>query len=379
MPTEQKTTTGGLADCVSVALGERSYDIHVGSGVLDILPGHLKAMSQQTRVVVVTDENVATHHQDRLTTLLTEAGLEPDFLVLSPGEGSKTWPVLEQTASHLIDAQVERQDLIIAFGGGVIGDLTGFAASVLRRGINFIQVPTSLLAQVDSSVGGKTGINISQGKNLIGAFHQPRLVLADVDLLDTLPARQMKAGYAEVIKYGLLGDRVFFEWLEINGPAILAGDKAKLTYAVAESCRAKARIVAEDEREGGVRALLNLGHTFGHALEAATGYSERLFHGEGVAIGMMLALEFSVTQGLCPGQDASRARAHMEAMGLPVSLADIPGEIGSPDSLAELMKQDKKVEQGRVTFILNRAIGEAFVAKDVNLADVRAFLAQKMG
>jgi len=294
--------------------------------------------------------------------------------VLEPGEGTKAWAGLEQSVEWLLDEKVERRDLVMALGGGVIGDLGGFAAAVLRRGVRFVQVPTSLLAQVDSSVGGKTGINTRHGKNLVGAFHQPSLVLADIDLLDTLPARDFLAGYGEVVKYGLLGDAAFFDWLETNGPALAAGDHALRQYAVHRSVQMKAEIVVRDETEQGDRALLNLGHTFCHALEAATGYSDRLLHGEGVAIGCALAFEVSARMGLCPQETPSRVRAHLRAMGMATDLADIPGDLPDTDALIALMGQDKKVQDGRLRFILARDIGAAFVCDTVPGDVLRAVL-----
>ena len=299
----------------------------------------------------------------------------------SEGEGSKTYAGLEKVCEALIAAKIERNDLVIALGGGVVGDLAGFAAAILRRGVDFVQVPTSLLAQVDSSVGGKTGINSPQGKNLIGAFHQPVLVIADTAVLDTLSPRQFRAGYAEVAKYGVLGDDAFFAWLEANHADIFAGGAAR-EHAIATSCRAKAAIVARDERETGERALLNLGHTFGHALEAATGFSDRLFHGEGVAIGMVLAAEFSAQLGMISEADAARVERHLAAVGLPTRLQDIAGfaqeGLADADALMALMAQDKKVKRGKLTFILLEAIGHAVIANDVDPALVRDFLQQKL-
>ncbi|HBM87847.1 MAG TPA: 3-dehydroquinate synthase, partial [Rhodobiaceae bacterium] len=305
---------------------------------------------------------------------LAAADVKSQAFILPAGEKTKNFDQLQSLLSDLLDAGVERGDLIIALGGGVIGDLTGFAASVLRRGVDFAQIPTSLLAQVDSSVGGKTGINVPQGKNLVGAFHQPRLVLADISALKTLPPRELRAGYAEVVKYGLIDDAPFFNWLEANVEKLMAGDPQALTQAIVKSCQSKARIVAQDEREGGVRALLNLGHTFGHALEAATGFSDRLIHGEGVAIGMGLAFSLSAKLGLCSGQDAIRAVRHLEAAGLPTKLSDIPGDLPGPERLIELMGQDKKVIDGTLTFILAKGIGSAFITRDVSSNDLLDFM-----
>ncbi|MBL4812691.1 MAG: 3-dehydroquinate synthase, partial [Rhodobacteraceae bacterium] len=286
-------------------------------------------------------------------------------LILPPGEPTKGWAGLARASEWLLDAKVERNDVVVALGGGVIGDLAGFAAAILRRGVRFVQVPTSLLAQVDSSVGGKTGINTRQGKNLIGAFHQPSLVLADTALLATMPERDLLAGYGEVVKYGMLGDAAFFDWLEINGPALKSGDMAARIHAVKRSCEMKAAIVLRDEKEQGERALLNLGHTFCHALEAATGYGSRLLHGEGVAIGCALAFELSARMGLCSQEAPSRVRQHLKSMGMKADLADIEGELPDARGLLTLMGQDKKVVDGQLRFILVRAIGEAFVTKDV--------------
>ena len=335
-------------------------------------------MVRRPRIAVLTESRVAALHLPALRAGLANAGLTAVALELEPGEATKGWDALSHAVEWLIAERVGRDDLVLAFGGGVIGDLAGFAAAVLRRGVGFVQVPTTLLAQVDSSVGGKTGINSTQGKNLIGAFHQPRLVLADTELLDTLPERDFLAGYGEVAKYGLLGDAGFFAWLETNGPALKAGDVAARQHAVRRSCEMKAAIVARDETEQGDRALLNLGHTFGHALEAATGYSERLLHGEAVAIGCLLAFELSARLGLCAQEAPSRVAAHLEAMGMKRRLADIPGEIPGPEALVALMGQDKKVRDGRIAFVLARDIGAAFVARDVSLAAVRALLADAL-
>ncbi|MGB8624177.1 MAG: 3-dehydroquinate synthase, partial [Paracoccaceae bacterium] len=323
---------------------------------------------------VLTDETVAALHLDGLRAGLDAAGIEMVSLALPPGEATKGWAQFSRAVEWLIEQKVERRDMVVALGGGVIGDLAGFAAAVLRRGVRFVQVPTSLLAQVDSSVGGKTGINSAQGKNLIGAFHQPSLVLADIAVLDTLAPRDFLAGYGEVVKYGLLGDADFFTWLEREGPALARGDRAARARAVKRSCEMKAEIVLRDETEQGDRALLNLGHTFGHALEAATGYSDRLLHGEGVAIGCALAFELSARLGLCPQEEPSRVRAHLAAMGMKRDLADIPGELPDADGLLALMAQDKKVLDGKLRFILARGIGEAFVTSDVDPDAVRGLL-----
>jgi 3-dehydroquinate synthase len=358
---------------VHVALGERAYDILIGPSLLDEAGAILAARFPGRRFGIVTDDQVAQAQLPRLVASLAAAGLHYDVITVPAGEASKCHAVLEQVVEGLLAARLERGDLVIALGGGVIGDLAGFAASITRRGMDFVQMPTSLLAQVDSSVGGKTGINSPHGKNLIGAFHQPRLVLADLSTLDTLPARQFAAGYAEVVKYGLIDDAEFFNWLEANRAEIFAGGPAR-GEAIARCCAHKARVVIEDEKETGVRALLNLGHTFGHALEKDTGYSDRLLHGEGVAIGMVLAHGFSSRLGLAPGQDTGRVRAHLEAAGLPTALGDIAGTLGDTDTLMAAIAQDKKVSRGALTFILTRGIGQAFIEKNVEPGAVRAFL-----
>lgn len=361
-------------ETVHVDLGPRSYDIHVGAGLIGQADRYLTPLLRRARVAIVTDETVAGLHLPALRQTLDEAGIAHDSMILPPGEQTKCFAELERLTGNLLDAGIERGDLIIALGGGVIGDLTGFAASILRRGVGFAQIPTTLLAQVDSSVGGKTGINTPHGKNLIGAFHQPRLVLADTATLDTLPPRQFLAGYAEIVKYGLLGDADFFDWLDANLDAIREGDADARAHAIVKSCTAKAAIVAADEREGGVRALLNLGHTFGHALEAATNYSNRLVHGEGVAIGMALAFGLSARLGFCPAQDAARVRQHLARAGLPTRLADIDGALPNADRLIDLMGQDKKIVNGKLTFILAKRIGEAFITRDVPPTQLRDFL-----
>jgi 3-dehydroquinate synthase len=360
---------------VAVALGARGYDILIGQGILAQAGALIDNVLRGRRVAIVTDDNVARLHLQVLQASLTKADIDCTAIVLPPGEATKSYTALATLCDRLLLANIERSDLVIAFGGGVIGDLSGFAAAILRRGVDFAQIPTTLLAQVDSSVGGKTGINSPLGKNLVGAFHQPRLVLADLDLLDTLPEREFAAGYAEVAKYGLLGDSAFFEWLEENVEAIFAGDAALRLHAVKTSCEAKAKIVAEDETETGVRALLNLGHTFGHALEAATGYSDRLLHGEAIAIGMVQAFRFSEWLGHCAGGTADRVASHLDTAGLPVSTLQIPGGPPAPRDLVAIMRQDKKAMAGKMTFILARDIGKAFIARDVRESDVLAFLA----
>lgn len=358
---------------VHVALGERAYDILIGPKLIDEAGVILADNFPGRRYGIVTDDHVAKAQLPRLTAGLEAAGLSYDVITLPAGETTKSYAMLEKVVEGLLAAKLERGDLVIALGGGVIGDLAGFAASVTRRGMDFVQIPTSLLAQVDSSVGGKTGINSPHGKNLVGAFHQPKLVLADLSALDTLDPRQFAAGYAEVVKYGLIDDPDFFEWLEANRIEIFAGGPAR-GEAIARCCAHKARVVIEDEKETGVRALLNLGHTFGHALEKDTGYSDRLLHGEGVAIGMVLAHGFSNRLGLAPGQDSGRVSAHLQAAGLPTKLSDIPGELGSTDTLMAAIAQDKKVSRGALSFILTRGIGQAFIEKNVDPAAVQSFL-----
>ncbi|MES2254575.1 MAG: 3-dehydroquinate synthase [Pseudomonadota bacterium] len=358
---------------IRVGLGERGYDIHVGHGILSEAAALLAPLARGP-VPVVTDATVGEIHLAAFLDFCDKAGIDARPVVMPPGEGSKSFSGLEQLSGALLDLGVDRGGLIVALGGGVIGDLTGFAAGILKRGIGFAQIPTTLLAQVDSSVGGKTAINAPQGKNLIGLFHQPRIVIADTALLATLPRRELLAGYAEVVKYGALGDAAFFEWLETNGLKALAGDRETLIHAVAHSCRMKAAIVARDEREAGERALLNLGHTFGHALEAATGFSDRLIHGEGVAIGMALAFRLSVLLGLCPGQDAERFVRHLKAAGLPSAISDIPGPRPAPETLIAAMGHDKKVKDGKLTFILLRGLGRSFVTSDIPLDAVKDVL-----
>jgi len=366
---------------VDVALGARAYDIVIGRDVLGSLGARVAALRPGARTAIVTDRNVAKHWLEKTEASLAQAGIATSRIVVEEGEGSKTYAGLERVSEALIAARIERNDLVVALGGGVVGDLAGFAAAILRRGVDFVQVPTSLLAQVDSSVGGKTGINSPQGKNLLGAFHQPVLVIADTSVLDTLSPRQFRAGYAEVAKYGVLGDEAFFAWLEVNHADLFKGGAAR-EHAIATSCRAKAAIVARDERETGDRALLNLGHTFGHALEAATGFSDRLFHGEGVAIGMVLAAELSARLGMISPADAARVECHLAEVGLPTHLRNIAGfaqeGLADADALMALMAQDKKVRRGRLTFILLEAVGRAVVSRDVEPALVRDFLKAKL-
>lgn len=358
---------------ITVSLGARSYEVVIEAGLLARAGERLAPLARGRTTAIVTDANVLPH----LATLqasLAATGVTSEAIILAPGEGSKSWATLEQLTDRLLDLGIERGDHVIALGGGVIGDLVGFATAILKRGCGFVQIPTTLLAQVDSSVGGKTAINSRVGKNLIGAFHQPALVLIDPQVLDTLPLRQVRAGYAEVVKYGLIDDFAFFQWCEANAAALLAGDSAAREYAIAHSVSAKARIVAADERETtGVRALLNLGHTFGHALEAEAGFSDRLLHGEAVAAGMALAFAYSATQGLASGQDAERVAAHLRSVGLPdgVAAARIDADGAT---LVDHMLHDKKMDAGTLPFLLARGIGRTFLDKTVDLASVAAFL-----
>ncbi len=361
-------------DDLEVRLGERAYHILIGDGLIANAAEHVGPLLSESRVVVVSDRNVEEHHLAPFLDSLGAAGIAAVTLVLPPGEGTKDFLYLQELVDKVLAAGIERRTMLVAFGGGVIGDLAGFVAAIALRGIDFIQIPTTLLAQVDSSVGGKTGINTSHGKNLIGAFHQPRLVLADTGALDTLPRRQLLAGYAEVLKYGLIGDADFFAWCEGNAKAVLGGDAEARRHAVRTSCEAKAAIVAEDEREQGRRALLNLGHTFGHALEAETGYGDALLHGEAVAVGCVLAFELSARMGLCEAADGARLRTHLESVGLPASLKGIASDQWSAEKLIRHMHKDKKVAGGAITFILARGIGQAFISHDVGVDDVTAVL-----
>ena len=365
-------------DVVPVALGARSYEVRIGAGLIARAGAEIAPFLKRPRVAVVTDDTVAAHHLLALAEALEAQGIAMVALAVPPGEGSKGWEQYARVSEWLLEQKVERRDIVIAFGGGVVGDLVGFACATLRRGVRFVQIPTTLLAQVDSSVGGKTGINTAQGKNLIGAFHQPALVLADIAVLNTLESRDFLAGYGEVVKYGLLGDAAFFDWLETHGPALAAGDMALRQRAVKRSVEMKAGIVSRDETEEGERALLNLGHTFCHALEKATGYSSRLLHGEGVAIGCALAFELSQRLGLCSQEAPSRVRAHLRAMGMKVDISDIPGDLPDAAGLLALMGQDKKVVDGKLRFILARGIGQAFVADDVPGDAVTAVLANAL-
>jgi 3-dehydroquinate synthase len=365
-------------ETIRVALGTRSYDIIIGEHLLDAAGGFIASTLPGARSAVVSDANVAALYLPRLKASL--GGLFLGDVVVAPGEQSKSFPVLADVCERLLELGVERSDVVIALGGGVVGDLAGFAASILRRGVRLVQMPTTLLAQVDSSVGGKTGIDTSQGKNLIGSFHQPSLVLADISVLATLAPREFRAGYAEVMKYGLLGDAAFFTWLEQIWPQIFSGEGGPRASAIAGSVRSKAAIVEADEREeSGTRALLNLGHTFGHALEAFAGYSDRLLHGEAIAIGMRLAFTFSAQQGLCPADDVARVERHLAEVGLPGRIADIPGIPPAPEQLLKLMAQDKKVKGGKLALVLVRGIGQAYVEHDVPMEKLTGFLARECG
>lgn len=358
---------------VPVPLGDRAYDIHVGRGLLGEAGRRIAALEARA-AAIVTDENVGPLYAGPLAASLEQNGLRTATITLPPGEATKSYASLERVCDAILAGKIERGDLVVALGGGVMGDLAGFAAAVVRRGVRFVQIPTTLLSQVDSSVGGKTGINSHHGKNLVGAFHQPSLVLADTALLDTLPLREMRAGYAEVVKYGLIDDPAFFGWCEANWQGVFSGGPER-DEAVAQSCRSKAAVVARDEREEGDRALLNLGHTFGHALERITRYnSGRLVHGEGVAIGLAQAFRFSASMGLCDPTEAERVEAHLAAVGLPTRLSQVPGGCGTVDDLLDAMAQDKKVKAGALTFILAHGIGQSFIARNIPVERVRAFL-----
>ncbi len=359
-----------MSQTVTVGLGDRAYEVRIGSGLLAQAGRHIRPLLKRGRTAIISDETVWRLHGAALAAALSAEGINATPVLVPAGEGSKSFEMLARVSDDLLALELDRGDLIVAFGGGVVGDLAGFAAAIYKRGIDFVQIPTTLLAQVDSSVGGKTAIDTPRGKNLIGAFHQPRLVLADLDVLSSLPAREIRAGYAEIIKYGLLGDVDFFAWLEAHGSDVIALAPEPLAHAVRRSVEMKAQIVAEDEREGGRRALLNLGHTFGHALEAESGYGDDLLHGEAVAIGMAQAFRFSAGQALCSPQDAARAEAAIAAVGLPVRMDALPGHPFEGEKLLAHMGQDKKAEGGRLTFILPRALGDAFVARDVDAASI---------
>jgi 3-dehydroquinate synthase len=373
----KSTVEATPARTVRVDLAERSYDILIGRGLIERAGTEIASRLPAVRTAIITDQTVADFHLRVLGESLDAAGIEHEAAIIPAGEASKSFALLEQVVDAVLAARLERGDLILAFGGGVVGDLAGFAAGIIRRGMRFVQLPTTLLAQVDSSVGGKTGINTERGKNLVGLFHQPELVIADAGILDTLPPRDFNAGYAEVVKYGVLGDANFYDWLESNWRAIAAGWPER-EIAIAKSCEAKAATVAADERDEGNRALLNFGHTFGHALETAMGYTDRLVHGEAVAIGMVLALEFSARMNLCSPDDAMRVAAHLSEVGLPTRIQDIPGDLPDLETLLDNIAQDKKVSRGKLTFILARSIGDTFIAKDVPASEVAAFLAAKL-
>ncbi len=359
---------------VRVELGQRGYDIHIGAGLLGRAGALMAPLLAQPRVLTITDETVAGHWLAPYRAALKAAGISGRELILPPGEATKSFEYLERVVRWLLETGVQRNTMLVALGGGVIGDLTGFAAAVTLRGIPFVQIPTTLLAQVDSSVGGKTAIDTPEGKNLVGAFHQPSMVLADTEVLDSLAKRQVLAGYAEVVKYGLLGARDFFEWCEANAEAVVAGDAVARAHAIEASCKAKAAIVAEDELETGRRALLNLGHTFAHAFEAEAGFGDDLLHGEAVAIGMIAAFEFSARLGICRGQDVARVRAHFDAIGLPTTLSGIKDAGWTAEKLIAHMGRDKKADAGRLTFILTRGIGDAFVQRGVDVGGLVPYL-----
>jgi 3-dehydroquinate synthase len=377
-PSKTVSNSTGHTVTVRVDLGERSYDILIGENLLDNAGAVITEILRQPRVIVITDSNVASLHLPALETSLSKAGIETHSIILPAGEQTKDFAHLAGLLDQCLDARIARDTTLIALGGGVIGDITGFAAAIALRGIDFIQIPTTLLAQVDSSVGGKTGINTKHGKNLVGAFHQPALVLADVATLDTLPEREIRAGYGEVVKYGLINDAPFFNWLEKNGPALCNGEHAARIQAVETCCRAKAAIVAADEHESGQRALLNLGHTFGHAFEAESGYSDKLLHGEAVAIGMVMAFSLSGKLGLCNDEETARIAAHLKAVNLPASLSGIAEPSWTPARLLSHMSQDKKVLAGQLTFILARRIGEAFISRDVKPETVQSLLEEAL-
>ena len=358
-------TSNAEPTSIRVELADRAYDILIGENLLSNASTYLAPILARPRIVIITDKTVASLHLAPLCASLDTAGIRNDAIVVPPGEATKNFTQLQGVLNRLLDLRIERKDTILALGGGVVGDLAGFAAAILHRGVNFVQVPTTLLAQVDSSVGGKTAINAAQGKNLIGAFYQPKMVLSDVATLDSLPTRELRAGYGEVVKYGLIDDFPFFEWLEEHGSDVLSGNRAALCHAIAVSCRSKAAIVARDEREGGDRALLNLGHTFAHALEAESGYDGRLLHGEAVAIGLHMAFALSSELGLCPRQEPDRLQRHLISTGLPATVDQIELKGLTPEIIMQHMRQDKKVTDGRLTFILARGIGRAFIENNV--------------
>lgn len=361
-------------ETLTVDLGDRRYDIVIGDGLLSRSAALIGRHMARKRAIIVTDETVGGHYLHGFRTTLADEGISVDAIVLPPGEETKSFDELQRLTARCFDLGVERHDTLVALGGGVIGDLTGFAAAILLRGMDFIQVPTTLLAQVDSSVGGKTAIDVPAGKNLIGAFHQPQLVVIDTATLETLDRRQRLAGYAETVKYGLIGDRDFYEWLEAHGHAVVETRGDERRHAIRTACAAKANVVARDEREAGERALLNLGHTFAHALETATGYGDRLLHGEAVAIGMCMAFDLSARLGLTHQQDSERVRAHMTTIGLPTRPSDVGGLDLTTDAMISLMSKDKKVTDGRITLVLVRGIGEAFLTADVEHEALSTYL-----
>lgn len=363
---------------LNVDLGDRSYAVEIGNGLIETAGARLKAVVPSPQVFVITDENVAASWLAPLQKSLDHHGIKHATKIFPPGEQTKSIRCIDELTAWLLDQGIDRKTTLVALGGGVIGDLTGFAAAITLRGVPFIQIPTTLLAQVDSSVGGKTGIDTPQGKNLIGAFHQPLLVLADTDTLNTLPRRQVLAGYAEVVKYGMISDPAFFDWCEMNAQALVDGDAEARRYAIEQSCRAKAEIVADDEREAGRRALLNLGHTFAHAFEAEAGYSDKLLHGEAVAFGCLCAFELSHRLELCTGQDVVRVARHLEGIGLPTSVKNIAEPHWTPELIIRHMSKDKKTESGQLTFVLARAIGEAFTTRDVPADLLNALVADMM-
>ena len=363
---------------LELGLGERSYHILIGDGLLASTGQHIKPLLNYPRTIIITDKNVEKHYLHTLERSLSEVGIRHHTLVLPPGEQTKDFPHLIKLVDQLLAAGIDRRTMLIAFGGGVIGDIAGFAAAIILRGLDFIQIPTTLLAQVDSSVGGKTGINLGHGKNLIGAFHQPRLVLADIATLDSLPRREILAGYAEIVKYGLINDPEFFAWCEANGKALIDGNRVARRYAVCHSCAMKADFVAEDEREGGKRTLLNLGHTFAHALESEAQWDNRLLHGEAVAIGCVLAFKLSARLGLCADKDGERVSNHLQSVGLPVSLAAVADAKWTAERLVGHMIKDKKVDDGNVVFVLARRIGDTFISHEANLDDVAAVISDAL-
>ena len=366
------------ADRLHVDLAGRAYDIVVGAGVLETAGAEIARLARTRRVFVVTDDTVGRRHGPALKASLDRAGIAHLQTVVPPGEASKSFAMLERIVTDMLEANLERSELVVALGGGVIGDLAGFAAGIVKRGLDYVQIPTTLLAQVDSSVGGKTAIDTPQGKNLVGLFHQPLLVLSDTTVLESLPQRELRAGYAEILKYGLIADAAFTEWLGQNAQKILASPSPERTQAIVASCRMKARVVEADEREAGQRALLNLGHTFGHAIEACMNFSGRVLHGEAVAVGCVMAFELSERMNLCPAGTASRVRSLVAQAGLPASMRDLPDLGAGPDDIVSLMLQDKKARDGRLTLILARDIGQAFIASNVDEEAVRNYIADTL-